>query len=62
LLGDGRVQVQMKRTRLAGDPAMLTRYFQIPEGELKRKAVTDPRAAVAGDVASLRAISALPGD
>src|ERR1700723_1727419 len=23
-------------TRLAGDPAMLTRYFQIPEGELKK--------------------------
>jgi hypothetical protein len=25
---------------------MLTGYFQIPEAELKRKAVTDPRAAV----------------
>jgi len=30
-------------TRLAGDPSMLTRYFQIQEGELKRKMVTDPR-------------------
>jgi carbonic anhydrase len=47
-------------TRLAGDPAMLTRYFQIQEGELKTKAVTDPRAAVAVDVALLRAIPALP--
>src|SRR5215472_5900536 len=49
-------------TRLAGDPAMLTHYFQIKEGELKTKAVSDPRAAVAVDVASLRAILALPGD
>jgi carbonic anhydrase len=49
-------------TRLAGDPAMLTRYFRIQEGDLKKKAVTDPRAAVAGDVALLRAIPALPGD
>jgi carbonic anhydrase len=40
-------------TRLAGDPAMLTHYFQIQESELKAKAVTDPRAAVAGDVATL---------
>src|SRR5579864_927652 len=47
-------------TRLAGDPAMLARYFQTPEGELKTKAVTDPRAAVAVDVAALRAIPALP--
>ena len=49
-------------TRLAGDPALLTHYFQIKEGELKTKAVTDPRTAVAGDVALLRAIPALPGD
>jgi carbonic anhydrase len=49
-------------TRLVGDPAMLSHYFQIPEGELKAKAVADPRAAVAVDVAALRAISALPGD
>jgi len=48
-------------TRLAGDSAMLAHYFQIQEGELKTKAVTDPRAAVAVDVASLRAIPALPG-
>jgi carbonic anhydrase len=49
-------------TRLAGDPAMLTRYFQIQEEELRKKEVTDPRAAVAVDVALLRAIPALPGD
>ena len=49
-------------TRLANDPTLLTRYFQIPDGELKTKAVSDPRAAVAVDVASLRAIPALPGE
>jgi carbonic anhydrase len=48
-------------TRLAGDPAKLAHYFQIQEGELKTKAVTDPRAAIAVDVAALRAIPALPG-
>ena len=47
-------------TRLAGDPAMLTHYFQIQEAELRTKAVTDPRAAIAVDVAALRAVSALP--
>ena len=49
-------------TRLAGDPALLTRYFQIQEGELKKKAVADPRAAVAVDVAFLRTIPALPAE
>ena len=49
-------------TRLAGDPAMPARYFQMEEGELKSKAVNDPRAAVAVDVALLRTIPALPGD
>ena len=48
-------------TRLAGDPAMLMHYFQIQERELKTKAVLDPRAAVAVDVALLRTIPALPG-
>ena len=48
-------------TRLAGDPAMLAHYFQIQEGGLRAKAITDPRAAVAVDVAALRAIPALPG-
>jgi carbonic anhydrase len=49
-------------TRLVNDPALLTHYFQIQNGELKAKAVSDPRAAVAVDVASLRAIPALPGE
>jgi carbonic anhydrase len=48
-------------TRLAGDPAMLAHYFEVQEGELNTKAVTDPRAAVAVDVALLRAMPALPG-
>jgi carbonic anhydrase len=38
-------------TYLAEETAMLTRYFKMQEGELKTKAVTDPRAAVATDVA-----------
>jgi len=46
----------------AADPDMLGHYFQVAEGELESKGVTDPRAAVAADVASLRAIPALPGD
>jgi carbonic anhydrase len=49
-------------TLLAGDPAMLMNYFQTQEEGRKAKAVTDPRAAVAGDVASLREIPALPGE
>jgi carbonic anhydrase len=48
-------------TRLAGDPAMLAPYFQVPEADLPNKTVTNPRAAVATDVAILRAIPALPG-
>jgi carbonic anhydrase len=48
-------------TRLAGDPAMLAHYFQIEEAKVGTKAVTDPRAAVAGDVAWLKTIPALPG-
>ena len=47
-------------TYLADENAMLTRYFQIEEGELKTKSVADPRAAVAADVALLRTIPALP--
>src|SRR5215467_15653097 len=47
-------------TRLAGDPDKLAHYFRIQEGEVKTKAVTDPRAAVAVDVALLRTIPALP--
>ena len=49
-------------TRLARDPDMLTDYFEISKEELKAKAVTDPRSAVAADVAALRATPALPGE
>ena len=49
-------------TRLAGDPAMLAHYFQIKEAELGSKTVLDPRTAVAGDVAVLRAVPALPSE
>jgi carbonic anhydrase len=49
-------------TRLAGGPAMLAHYFQIQERELNKKTVLDPRAAVAADVALLRAIPALPSE
>jgi carbonic anhydrase len=48
-------------TRLAKESAMLSQYFQIPESDLKTKVVSDPRAAVAIDVALLRTIPALPG-
>src|ERR1700732_3636168 len=48
-------------TRLVGDPTKLAHYFEIQEGELKTKATPDPWAAVAFDVAALRAIPALPG-
>jgi carbonic anhydrase len=47
-------------TYLTGEPAMLARYFQTPEGEIKNKKIADPRAAVAVDVALLRAIPQLP--
>jgi carbonic anhydrase len=49
-------------TRLAGDSALLTHYFQIEDGELETKSVSDPRTAVAVDVAVLKAIPALPGE
>ena len=47
-------------TRLAGDPAMLAHYFHIQEDGLQAKAILDPRAAVAADVAVLRSVPALP--
>ena len=49
-------------TRLTGATDMLMHYFQTEDGELAKKAVNDPRAAVAVDVALLRAIPTLPGD
>ena len=47
-------------TRLVDNSPMLAHYFQIQEEELPTRAVTDPRSAVAVDVALLRAIPALP--
>jgi carbonic anhydrase len=47
-------------TRLAKDTDKLAHYFQIKDGEVSTKAITDPRAAVSVDVATLRAIPALP--
>jgi carbonic anhydrase len=47
-------------TRLAKDRDMLARYFQIENTALEAKAVLNPRAAVAADVAALRAVPALP--
>lgn len=41
-------------TRLAGKPDMLASYFGIDKAELEARAVTDPRAAVAADVAALK--------
>jgi carbonic anhydrase len=43
-------------TRLFSDTAKLAHYFQIAESEVAAKSVMDPRAAVAIDVAALRAI------
>lgn len=47
-------------TRLAGNPEMLADYFEISQEELAAKAVIDPLAAVAADVAVLKATPALP--
>jgi carbonic anhydrase len=49
-------------TRLARDSAMLAHYFQIDEKDLKKKAVINPREAVAADVALLQSIPALPAE
>ena len=49
-------------TRLADESAMLTQYFQVERSELRSKAVLDPRAALATDVAALRSVPELPGD
>jgi carbonic anhydrase len=48
--------------RLADIPDLLADYFGIDQAGLPAKAVTDPRAAVAVDVAALKATSALPGE
>jgi carbonic anhydrase len=48
--------------RLEGDPDMLASYFGIGKEGLKVKAITDPHAAVAVDVAALKANPVLPGN
>lgn len=47
-------------TRLASNTEMMAEYFDVPPAELPAKAIEDPRAAVASDVAMLRAIPAIP--
>ena len=47
--------VQCGITRMQGAPAALAAYFGVEESELAAKAVDDPRAAVAVDVAVLAA-------
>jgi carbonic anhydrase len=49
-------------TRLVNDPDLLANYFQVQERELGTKSVPDPHKAVAVDVATLRAIPALPDE
>jgi len=48
-------------TRLEQDPDLLASYFGIGKEGLLAKEVTDPHAAVAVDVATLKAIPTLPG-
>jgi carbonic anhydrase len=48
--------------RLEGNPDLLASYFGIGQDGLLAKAVTDPHAAVAVDVAALKANPALPGN
>ena len=47
-------------TRLASNTALMADYFDVPPAELPAKAIADPRAAVASDIALLRAIPAVP--
>ena len=46
--------------RMASNMALMSDYFGVPPAELPAKALLDPRAAVAVDVATLRAIPGLP--
>ena len=47
-------------TRLNDDPDLLGGYFQVPESEVNRKAILNPRESVQVDVAELRKVDALP--
>jgi carbonic anhydrase len=48
-------------TRLVDQPELLSAFLEVDENRLSDQAVTDPRAAVALDVAALRAETAVPG-
>ncbi|WP_406502415.1 carbonic anhydrase [Streptomyces sp. NBC_01602] len=48
-------------TRLEGQPEMLSEFFEMDQNQLAEQAVSDPEAAVAHDVAALRADTRLPG-
>jgi carbonic anhydrase len=47
-------------SRMASNVALMADYFSVPPAELPAKAILDPRAAVAADVAALRSTSGLP--
>jgi carbonic anhydrase len=47
-------------TRLESKPELLADYFGIDPAEVSAKAVSDPHAAVAIDVATLKALNVLP--
>jgi carbonic anhydrase len=47
-------------TRLASNTTLMAAYFDIPPEELPAKEMLDPRAAVASDIAMLRAIPTVP--
>jgi carbonic anhydrase len=47
-------------TRLASNTEMMAEYFDVAPAELPAKAIEDPRAAVASDIATLRAIPDVP--
>lgn len=47
-------------TRLASHTALMADYFDVAPAELPAKAIADPRAAVASDIAMLRAIPSVP--
>ena len=47
-------------TRLVSNTALMADYFDVPVAELPAKAIEDPRAAVASDIAMLRAIPDVP--
>ncbi len=48
-------------TRLVGRPDLLAEHFCVLPDQLEAKAVADPRAAVAADVAALKEAAFLPG-